>query len=161
MGRVHGDNTALYMDNLKSLSIGPKNFDVVKATDAFPEREGASLPPPPKLSDFLPSANQANGGGGPSSVPGASNGTAAAASPAKTSVLLQNMISADEVASFDDTEWEDLELDVKEECETFGKCKIDMDRRQGLPGGPHFTARFETTDAAAACLAKMQGRQFG
>lgn len=88
---------------------------------------------------------------------------AGAAQPSEVLVLL-NMVANEDLA--DDEEYEDILLDIREECEKFGAV-VDVKIPRPTPGGGDVPGlgkcfvHFRTAADAAAAQAALAGRKFG
>lgn len=77
-------------------------------------------------------------------------------------IKLENMVQESDLN--DDEEYEDLKLDVEEECEKFGKveaCEIPRPKNgETVSGTGNIYVRFETSEVAAAAIKGLKGRKF-
>jgi len=75
---------------------------------------------------------------------------------------LMNMVTPEEL--MDNLEYEDIKLDVQEECEKYGKVlDIKIPRPAGArtsPGVGKIYVKFEQPESAQKALAAMSGRKF-
>ena len=90
--------------------------------------------------------------------PGAAAQPAAPATPASRVVVLEHMLTADDLANPD--EYQDILEDTREECQQFGTLQQVIIPRAGEPGATKVFLEYATENDAAAAIAALEGRTF-
>jgi splicing factor U2AF subunit len=82
----------------------------------------------------------------------------APAAPASRVVVLEQMLTADDLANPD--EYQDIMEDTRDECAQFGQLQQVVIPRANEPGATKIFLEYATSDDAAAAIAALQGRTF-
>ena len=94
----------------------------------------------------------------PATAAAAATTTSANATPSSRVVVLEHMLSADDLVNPE--EYQDILEDTREECQQFGTLEKVVIPRAGEPGATKVFLEYATVADAAAAIQALQGRTF-